>query len=745
MIRVKGMVDMNDTEETKTEITDSIGILLRLAYEELIEPKYDAYPTCDLIACFLDAEEAFGSEFLDIFNNAVLDYKDNLEKFKKEIINLNLDKILEALSLLKDSEESNFDFFSKEHRVICNMALASALLPIYTYASSNQGWLNNKKEKLEKSTVHLLETYISGKGWQHYFIKGKKKYVHTLSTWLSLLSLTYIPEGIITEDQRNEIAGIKKAVKDWLEQPLQREDECCSCFRPEELGDKDENTPNPVATAQAILALHHAGMDINDETIKCSIEFIKNQKTSIETSVRDEIPTKRIGQNYPGVQCCLQALLAYNIPHEDETVQYLLEKTIEFVNTISSREHKSDLDKYSYYPTLTSLLFYLFPPAKPVLIGSYEFQNIFKSFVSGANSIVLVGEIDIAYANLIPKNIDVVVLRRGHQDPGILEEHHWMEKSVKVDDKFESMNCVIVDGNRGLLSINPFCVTEKYNFPVHLKGKEVSSLINQLKIPPPPAQNSSIIKKEIVSTLSEFPENREIIERGLEEMETAGLQGVLEYFKLVPEQTEETLAPALGFEDRRAIESEFSRRGIFSRVFVNSSLKGLLEKSVDTDFTRFLVLDESSAYLLLNTKDTKEEEKVINCCSKCLTKLEKLFIAPDVHSKVKDFLEDKIKGGAKIDRISKIGEDDYETEFNVLKQPDNLLHFAKNEKIAIVCAAQGEDYGVITNSWEVATMCKVNNIKTFSIMKLLEEEGKNKNIYRIFRVPVDEFRQEDAT
>ena len=113
---------------------------------------------------------------------------------------------------------------------------------------------------------------------------------------------------------------------------------------------------------------------------------------------------------------------------------------------------------------------------------------------------------------------------------------------------------------------------------------------------------------------------------------------------------------------------------------------------------------------------------MINCCSKCLTKLEKLFIAPDVHSKVKDFLEDKIKGGAKIDRISKIGEDDYETEFNVLKQPDNLLHFAKNEKIAIVCAAQGEDYGVITNSWEVATMCKVNNIKTFSIMKLLEEE-----------------------
>jgi len=739
------MVDMNDAEETKTEIKNSIEILLRLAYEELIEPRYAAYPTSDLIACFLDAEEAFGSEFLGIFNNAVRDYKDNFEGFKKEIIEQGLDKILEALSQLKESEESNFDFFSKEHRVICNMALASTLLPIYTYASSNQGWLNNKKEELKKSTLRLLETYISGKGkgWQYYFIEGTRKYVHTLPTWLSLLSLTYIPEGIITEDQRNEIEIIKKEVKEWLEKKL-RENKCCSCFRPEELDDKDENTPNPIATAQAVLALHHAGMDISDETIKCSIEFIKDKKTSIETFLKDEIPTKRIGQNYQGVQCCLQALLIYGTPYEDETVQYLLEKTIKFVNNISSkRRHKLDLDKYSYYPTLTSLLFYLFPPAKPVLLGSTDLQNIFNAFVSDANSIVLVGEIDITYANLIPEDKDVMVLYRDKQDPVILDEHHWKEKAFKIDSKFDNINYVIVDGNRALFSSNPFCVTTKYNFPVHLKGEEVSLLINQLKkitgreISTRPVQDTGTIRKEILDRLGEFPRHREIIEPGLEEMEAERLQGVLDYFKLVPEQTEEALAPALGFEDRRAIEREFSRRGIFSRVFVNSDLKELLEKSVATTPTRYLIFDESSAYLLLNTEGTPDEEKVINCFSDCLAGSE-LFATADIHEKLRNFLRGKIED-AKIGRVAII-EDRYKDQFNELTSLHGL-QFTEDEKIAIGYATQGgEDYGIITNSWEVAKMCKENKIKTFSLMKFLEKE-KNEKIYKIFRIPIDEFKQ----
>ena len=96
--------DNKGMEVTKEKIEDAIKKLLRLAYEDLKEPKYTGYPTSDLIACFLDAEAALGSKFNDIFNNAVPDYEDDFGKFEEKVIKPRLDKILEGLSQLKDSK-----------------------------------------------------------------------------------------------------------------------------------------------------------------------------------------------------------------------------------------------------------------------------------------------------------------------------------------------------------------------------------------------------------------------------------------------------------------------------------------------------------------------------------------------------------------------------------------------------------------------------------------------------------------
>jgi hypothetical protein len=537
-------------------------------------------------------------------------------------------------------------------------------------------------------------------------------------------------------------------------------------FQPE----REEGKPNPTATAQAILALRALKVDGIDKIIASSVNYIKDKKDEIDDSVTGTIDietkirlmgtlTPEIPFSHPGIQQCLRVLLI-ETSSTDNIVVSLLNKNLEKSNDFLEHLHKfkecngsenEDIreevttDTREIYPTLLSFLYYLRPPTlKGLLLDYTEFKSEFESFVSKAQSVIVVGEVDEVYGSMMPPK--VTIFSQPTLEP-FLQCRYPNWKRYTLDWKFENINCVIVDKKEGLISCNPFKETGQYNIINHMEEDEVSNLINQLeeivgvKIGSPEEEIKEIISEK-------FPKQSGIMD--LKDLENNQLEGILEYFKLVPEQTEETLAPALVLNNRKAVENEFSRRGIFSRVFVNSSLKGLLKKSVDTDFTPFLVLDESSAYLLLNTKDTKEEEKVINCCSKCLRKSEKLFIAPDVHSEVKKFLEDKIKKGVRSERISKIGKDeigevDYETKFNELKQPDNLLHFTKNEKIAIVCAAQGEDYGVITNSWEVATMCKVNNIKTFSIMKFLEEEGKNKNIYRIFRVPVDEFRQEEAT
>lgn len=737
-------------EVSETGIRDKIKKLLELAHYELIEPtpksNFIGYPTSDFIACFLDAEEAFGSEFKDVFNDAVPDYKGNWEGFKKGIIEPRLDKILESLSVLKDSEESffdfpskeHFDFFSREHRVICNMALASALLIMYKYANRNKGWMNEKKQALKKCTKLLLDKRVPKKGWQYYFIEGEERYVHTHSTWLSLFALAHIPKEIKTGDLEEEIEKAKERIKDWLQKNIQKED--AWCFRPEELREaifSDKNDIGPAATAQAILALHYAGAD--SEMIESSIKYIKKTKNSLKEPLYINIPTKNIPQTSQGIQSSLLALLISGVTHEDETVQYLSGEVIDIVDETSEliKENRDDVDRTLYYPTHLSLIWYLFPPVKPVkgiLFEPTKFQGIFESFISGAKSLVLVGDLDMTYANLIPPDVAVTVFyRESRQDVKILDKH-W--KTYPLDSRFEYINCVIVDRTKALISSNPFReIRNRYYFYRDLKSDEIQPLIDQLenitgkRIP-------IDIKKEIYDSISGFAKHHDVMD--FEGLSTDGLQGVLEYFKLIPERTEEALAPALGLglEDRSVVEREFSRRGIFSRVFVNSDLKELLEKSIGKTPAKYLILDESSTYLLLNTEGTPDEEKVINCFSECLAGSE-LFVTADIHEKLRNFLSGKIED-AKVGRVAKI-EDRYKVQFNELTLPLGL-RFTEDEKIAIGYAAQGEDYGIITNSWEVVKMCKENKIKTFSLMKFLEKE-KNENIYKIFRIPIDEFKQ----
>lgn len=750
------VVENAGKEVTRADIEDWIRRLLALSYEELrrTDPSYAVYPTCDHIACFLDAKEVMKSRFFHIFNEIKAipkKYEDNWELFHKEKIEPKLDTIVEKLSRIEDlSAEDKVDAFP-HHGPISNIGLASALLMIYS--SCEKSWIEEKKGYLLKPTKFLIDNRISGEGWPCYVFGNAEEHAHTFSTWLCMATLSYIPKEIedeLTDDWQSEVKEIKSEVKEWLISKVHKEDGYCSwSFRPRETDDY-----NPVATAQAILALHFTGMvDKENTNIRCAIEYLKNNKTNMvdgvgrdgENLYKTEMLVKRVGSTsrafYPGKQTCLQAMQIFALSSKEEMQNLLNEINKEIVPDFKANDA---INMCSFYATLRPLLLQ-FPFAKPiVLLDSSASISEFKSFISEASSIILVGAIDTTYANLIPADTPVVVFYRDNQDPAILEEHHWMEKAFKIDSKFENINCVVVEGNRGLFSSTPFCVTDRYNFPVHQEGEEVLLLIEQLKkvmgikdIPSRPLQDSSTIKEEILDKLSKFPKHREIIESELEEIETEGLQGILEYYKLVPEQTEEALAPALGFVNRREVEEEFSRRGIFSRVFVNSGLKELLEESVGVTPTPYLILDESSAYLLLNTEGTSDEEKVINCLSKCLTG-SNLLVTADIYEKLKKFLKDKIDG-AKMRKVEKI-EDKYKDGFNKLKSSFGL-QFTKDEKIAISYVAQrGEDYGIITNSWEVVKMCKENEIKTFSLMKFLEKE-KNENIYKIFRIPIDEFKQ----
>jgi len=746
------IVDMEKEEKvTRDKVENCIKKLLKLAYEEVkkTKPEYIGYPTCDLIACFLDAKDTPRIRFFNIFNQVVPStYKNKWELFQKEKIEPKSDAILDALSNLGDSIKSDFDEFSRRG-VVSNVGLALALLDIYSFDEKIGLTKRGKKEHLVNSTKLLMNNRVPGKGWPYrYTSEGKERfsYSHTLSTWLSMLALNYVPKEIgnaITADWEKTLENIKKEVREWLLGNIHREGNYCSwSFRP---GESTEY--NPVATAQAILALYQTGIkDKDNNDIKGAIEYIRNNINAMRDEGRPYKTDRLIPEvsyishiSHPGIQHCLHALLMFGVSPEDETIQNLLKETVEMVPKLRA----TDIDLSNCYAILRPILVYLSRIRPKILWDFATSISEFENFVAGAKSIVIVGEIGDAYAKLIPKDAHVIVLYRKPQEEALLKEHGWDYKWIGRDKTYvsENINCVIVDGKKALLSNDPFKDMGRYTLYKYLEGEEVSDLINQLeeildinielKLP------KGGMEKEIKEIVREkFPEQAKIM--NIEDFESNQLQGILEYYKLNPEQTEEKLAPVLGLKDRKAIESELSRRGIFSRMFINDDLKNLLEKSINERFTRFLVLDESSAYLLLNTRGTDDEDKVIECFSDCLGSVVKLYVTLDTHDELIDFLEGKIES-AKLEKITKIDKD--ERGFSALKQPDKLLYFTKNEKITIAYAAQSEKYGIITNSWEVATMCKVNNIKTFSIMKFLNKVGNDENIYRIFRVPVDEFHR----
>ena len=68
------IVDMEKEEKvTRDKVENCIKKLLKLAYEEVkkTKPEYIGYPTCDLIACFLDAKDTPRIRFFNIFNQVV--------------------------------------------------------------------------------------------------------------------------------------------------------------------------------------------------------------------------------------------------------------------------------------------------------------------------------------------------------------------------------------------------------------------------------------------------------------------------------------------------------------------------------------------------------------------------------------------------------------------------------------------------------------------------------------------------
>ena len=154
-----------------------------------------------------------------------------------------------------------------------------------------------------------------------------------------------------------------------------------------------------------------------------------------------------------------------------------------------------------------------------------------------------------------------------------------------------------------------------------------------------------------------------------------------------------------------------------------------MERSMSDDNDNPLVLDESSAYLILNCGDN--EEKILK---KCLAGIEEFYVTSDIYDKIEAHLEPAQR------RILKKIEDknnEYIDAFESLQEALPNYRFNENEKIEIgliITKGVGE-IGIITNSWEVAKACKESNIKTFSLMKFLDKDA---DTYKLFRIPVDE-------
>lgn len=746
MIYITEVVDMNGSEVadkvvTRTDIENTIKKLLELAYGEMEgnNVRYIGYPTCDIIACFLDAEEMMGSRFFDIFNEIVSEeYKNNWELFQKNLIEPKLDAIVKSFLNLEDAKvETNLDSFP--HRgVVSNFGLASMLLMIY--GSYGETWIEENEKYLVKSTKLLINNRIPEGGWPYHNVEEKEQSLpQTLATWLSMAALVYVPKKIgdkITNGGwDSELKKIKIEVKKWLIESMDQKDGYCSCsFIPGRQGVKR----NPIATAQAILALYHAGVTTEEKNdiIERAIKYIKSSKDDMfdEWPYKKERLPQRIGQIestfHPGIQQCLQALLIFDVSPEDKTVQNLLSELIKIVPKL---KRDDDVDMSVCYATIRPLLLVLPFARRMALLNSSASIGEFESFVSGAKSIALLGEIDDAHATLIPDDAQVTVLCRAPHEKTLLKTYGWdytRIESAKIH-VLGTVNCVIVDGEKALLSCNPFKDAGIYNFRKHLKGGEVSSLVEQLenitniKIP----INGRDTKQEILDKLSAFPKHCEIVEAELENMETEGLQGILEYVSLNPKYAEGAeLASALGLDDRESVEKKLGEKGVFSRVFVDLELKNLMEKSMTDMDVHPLVLDESSAYLILNCSDN--EKKIIE---KCLEGIETLHVTSDLYTKIVAHLETTERDG--IEKIE--NEDACIDAFKNLQETLPDYHFNKNEKIEIgfMIAKRKDKIGIITNSWEVARVCKENDIRIFSLMKFLDKDA---DTYKLFRIPVDE-------
>lgn len=714
---------------------ENITLILQLAYEELMRKprKYIGYPTSDLVACFLDAEDILGDEFINIFDNLNSEYTNDFEKFKLEIIEPSLKSILKSLSSLKNQEKSKFDFFSKDFGVICNVSLASVLLTVYTYTSKHQSILDEADKKiLEKSTQLLLETYIPQKGWQYYYIEDEDKHVHTLSTWLSLIALTNVPEEILTYDIKNRIETIKKEVKNWISENAHDEEKYFSwCFRPEDCEDDEygENINEPIATAQSIIALNGAGMDLNDKIIKGSIDFIKDNRSKIKTNITDEIPTMRVAQKYQGIHHCLQALLISGIGTEDETVQYLLQKIIGDIDRINKKVRRSALEKYTYYTTLIPLLLYLHPPLnnKSFLCDSAKSKNEFESFISEAkSSILLLGQIDETYAKILSEmelNEDkIMILYRDGQNKKMLENLNWNNECL-MESNLMNLNCIIRDEETVLMSQTPFIKYENRSNCYSIHTENVSSFINEIE--DVVGKNIRIIDKSIESLSKiiekDYPNHwNKYMEPTLRSMNPQEHNGLLEYFSHNTNYTE-AIPTSLGFKSSEEAEIELANSGIFSRVFTNGTLKSFIKSDI---IDKNLILDESSVYLLM--KSTRLMENLTSLLSPPI--VDELHLLSDMYEDLtkKVNLPNTIKGGLqKIEDTSM----DPAIDFGNYYLTDNekiLISYANNNKYS--------KYGIITNRWEVAKTCSILKINIYSLVKFLD---KTEESYKMFRIPID--------
>jgi len=742
------IVDMEKEEKvTRDKVENCIKKLLKLAYDGLEKleksrqagdpPKRIGYPTCDLIACFLDANELLEGKFFDNIFKEVVSEEYDWKRFQKEKID---PKLSDILDIIPEIEGTDFDAISKE-REMSNVGVASTILTLCSfdqiYSNDYKRIRDEKKDRLIKFVRRLIESRIPDKGWQYHYVPDETKYAHTLPTWLSLLALRYVPEEIRKEAVGSEEwEEIKKQVKDWLICSVHRKgDQCMWRFKPD---DSSRNNPyNPVATAQAMLALHETGVKKEEDIIKCAIEYIKNNLDKMKTG-EDLYWMERLRPQvgsithifHPGVSHCFHALLTFGLSSEETIMQKLLNKTIkEIIPELEKEVTETNLS--NYYAILRPILVYLSRIRPKILWDFATSISEFENFVAGAKSIVIVGEIGDAYAKLIPKDAHVSVYCRKPQEEALLKEHGWDYKWIGIDRTYvsENINCVIVDGKKALLSNDPFKDMGRYNFYRYSEDGEVLDLIDQIeeiadiRIKSFIKSTEEKLKEEIKEKVREkFPKQAEIM--NIEDFESNQLQGILEYYKLNCERSE-AVPSSLGFADsnKRYIESEFANRGLISRIFMNSELESIIRHEI---MDKNLVMDESSAYLLLNS--SKREENV-----KSLLRIVQndLWVLSEVHTNLKELFENL--PAADKGRLRPINDRNIDSEIESERYPLTeaekiLITFTKTKK------ESGYRYGIITNTWEVAKRCSELELNVYSLVKFL---NKDEETYKMFRIPVD--------